>query len=104
MRTGFLKINPYNAFDPIPAGTNSKVTVTYDAYIPGNATVKVYYQQADSTWSLIPLQKGSPIGDGLVENCYVVENYNQDTVRIKLVLNGSAQYRPYVKNLRVITV
>lgn len=88
----------------IAAGVNSKVTVTYDAYIPGNATVKIYYQQADSTWSLIPLKKGSPIGDGIVENCHIIESYNQDTVKIKLVLNGSAQYRPYVKNLRVVTV
>lgn len=88
----------------IPAGTNTTVRVVYDSYTPGNSTVKVYYQQADSTWSLIPLTQGSPIGDGVEEHTHILENYNQATVRIKIVLEGNVLYRPYVKNLRVTTV
>lgn len=88
----------------IPAGNGSKVTVTFEAYTPGNSTVRVYYQDADSTWQLIPLKEGNPVGSGVTENIYEVLNFNQQNVKIKLVLNGSAQYRPYVKNLKVITV
>jgi hypothetical protein len=88
----------------IPAGTNTTVRIVYDSYTPGNSQVKVYFQQPDSTWSLIPLTEGSPIGDGEEEHTHILENYNQATVRIKLVLEGNVLYRPYVKNLRVTTV
>lgn len=88
----------------IPAGTNTTVCIVYDSYTPGNSQVKVYYQQQDSTWSLIPLTEGSPIGDGEEEHTHILKNYNQATVRIKLVLEGNVLYRPYVKNLRVTTV
>ena len=88
----------------IPAGTNTTVRIVYDSYTPGNSQVKIYYQQLDSTWSLIPLTEGSPIGDGEEEHTHILENYNQATVRIKLVLEGNVLYRPYVKNLRVTTV
>ena len=88
----------------IPAGTNTTVRIVYDSYTPGNSQVKVYFQQPDSTWSLIPLTEGSPIGDGEEEHTHILENYNQATVRIKLILEGNVLYRPYVKNLRVTTV
>lgn len=88
----------------IPAGINTTVRIVYDSYTPGNSQVKVYFQQPDSTWSLIPLTEGAPIGDGEEEHTHILENYNQATVRIKLVLEGNVLYRPYVKNLRVTTV
>lgn len=88
----------------IPAGTNTTVRVAYNSYTPGNSNVKVYYQQPDSTWSLIPLTEGSPSTDGEEEHTHILENYNQATVKIKLVLEGNVLYRPYVKNLRVTTV
>ena len=88
----------------IPAGTNTTVRVVFAAYTPGNSNVKVYYQQPDSSWSLIPLSEGSPIGDGVEERTHILESYNQATVKIKLVLEGNVLYRPYVKNLRITTV
>ena len=88
----------------IPAGTNTTVRIVYDSYTPGNSSVKIYYQQADSTWSLIPLTQGSAIGDGVEEHTHILENYNQATVRIKLVLEGNVLYRPYVQNLKITTV
>ncbi len=88
----------------ITAGVNSTVKVTFDSYTPGTSSVKVYYQQPDTTWTLIPLSSGAAIGNGVEERTHILSAYNQATVRIKLVLEGSVQYRPYVKNLRVITV
>ena len=87
----------------IPAGTNTTVRIVFEAYTPGNSNVKVYYQQLDTSWSLIPLTEGAPIGNGVEERTHVLENYNQSTVKIKLTLEGSALYRPFVKNLRVTT-
>ena len=88
----------------IPAGTNTTVRIVYDSYTPGNSSVKIYYQQADSTWSLIPLTSGAAIGDGVEEHTHILENYNQATVRIKIVLEGNVLYRPYVQNLKITTV
>ena len=88
----------------ITAGTNSTVRVIYDSYTPGNSSVKVYYQQPDTTWTLIPLTSASPIGDGVEEHTHILQNYNQSTVKIKIVLEGNVLYRPYVKNLKVTTV
>lgn len=88
----------------IAAGTNTTVRVIYDSYTPGNSSVKVYYQQPDTTWTLIPLTDASPIGNGVEEHTHVLTNYNQATVKIKIVLEGNVLYRPYVKNLKVTTV
>lgn len=88
----------------IPAGTNSTVKITYDSYTPGTSSVKVYYQTPSQEWQLITLSEGSNIGDGVEERTHVLNSYNQATVKIKLVLEGSVMYRPYVKNLRVITI
>ncbi len=51
-----------------------------------------------------PLTEASPVGDGVEEHVHVLQNYNRDTVRIKIVLEGNVLYRPYVKNLKVTTV
>ena len=88
----------------IPAGTNSTVKVTYECYTPGTSSVKVYYQQPNLEWALITLDSGSNIGDGVEERTHILNSYNQDTVKIKIVLEGNVMYRPYVKNLRVITI
>lgn len=88
----------------IPAGVGSTVKVTFDCYTPGTSTVKVYYKQADGTWGLIPLTEGESIGNGVEERTHVLSTYNQSTVQIKLVLDGNVLYRPYVQNLRVITI
>ena len=88
----------------IPAGANTTVRIVYESYTPGNSQVKAYFQQPDSTWTLIPLTEGSHLGDGIEERTHILNNYNQATVRIKLVLEGNVMYRPFVKSLRVTTV
>lgn len=88
----------------IPAGINTTIRIMFDSYTPGNSNVKVYYQQQDSSWTLVPLSSGSNIGNGLEERVHIVESFNGSSTRIKLVLEGNVQYRPYVKNLKVTTV
>lgn len=87
----------------IPAGSNTKITITYDALIPGTADVKAYVQKnVEREWQLVNLTTGKPIGDNWVERTHMLTNFNANETRIKLVLSGTVQYRPKVKNLRVI--
>ncbi|WCR54467.1 MAG: hypothetical protein PG981_001489 [Wolbachia endosymbiont of Ctenocephalides orientis wCori] len=49
----------------VPAGSNTKITITYDSIIPGNADVKVYVQKGveKEEWQLVNLTTGKPIGE-----------------------------------------
>jgi len=87
----------------IIAGANTKITITYDALIPGTADVKAYVQKnMEGDWQLVNLTSGKPIGENWVERTHVLSNFNDNETRIKLVLSGTVVYRPKVKNLRVI--
>jgi hypothetical protein len=88
----------------ITAGTNINVKIIYESYTPGNSQVKVYVQNPDSTWTLVSLTSGSPVGDGWEEHTHVAENFSGATTRVKLVLEGNVLYRPQVRNLKVFTV
>jgi hypothetical protein len=61
-------------------------------------------QNVDATWLLVPLDSGTPIGDGWEEHTHVLENFYGATTRVKIVLEGNVLYRPKVKNLKVIVV
>ncbi|RDD34062.1 hypothetical protein Wcon_01893 [Wolbachia endosymbiont of Cylisticus convexus] len=86
----------------ITAGSNTKITITYDALIPGTADVKAYVEQSVKGWQLVNLTTGKPIGENWVERTHVLTNFNGNETRIKLVLSGTVVYRPKVKNLRII--
>lgn len=86
----------------IPAGSNTKITITYDALIPGTADVKVYVQKSEEEWQLVNLTSGKPIGENFVERTHILTNFNANETRVKLVLSGTVSYRPKVKNLRII--
>jgi len=86
----------------ITAGSNTKITITYDALIPGTADVKAYVQKGVEKWQLVDLTAGKPIGENWVERTHVLSNFNASETRVKLVLSGTVVYRPKVKNLRVI--
>jgi hypothetical protein len=88
----------------ITAGTNINVKIIYESYTPGNSQVKAYVQNPDSTWTLVSLTSGSPVGDGWEEHTYVAENFSGATTRVKLVLEGNVLYRPQVRNLKVFTI
>lgn len=86
----------------ITAGTNVKITITYESLTPGNANIKAYVQNPDSTWTLVSLKSGSPVGNSWEERIHVIENFSASSTRVKLVLNGNVLYRPKLRNLRVI--
>ena len=89
----------------ITAGSNTKITITYDALIPGTAGVKAYVQknvEVGEKWQLVNLTTGKPIGENWVERTHVLTNFNASETRVKLVLSGTVVYHPKVKNLRII--
>jgi hypothetical protein len=88
----------------ITAGTNISVKIVYEAYTPGNSQVRAYVQNPDTSWTLVQLTSGSPVGDGWEEHTHIAENFSGATTRVKLVLEGNVLYRPRVRNLKVFTV
>jgi hypothetical protein len=88
----------------ITAGTNISVKIIYESYTPGSSQTKVYVQNPDSTWTLVPLSSGNFVGDGWEEHTHVAENFSGATTRVKIVLEGNVLYRPQVRNLKVFTI
>jgi hypothetical protein len=88
----------------IAAGTNISVKIVYESYTPGNSQARIYVQNPDSSWTLIPLTSGSPAGDGWEEHTHIAENFSGATTRVKIVLEGNVLYRPQVRNLKIFTV
>ncbi len=86
----------------ITAGSNSKVSITYEALMTGTADVKVYIQKADGTWQLIDLTTGKAVGDSWVERTHILSSFSATETRVKLVLSGNILYRPKVRSLRVV--
>lgn len=86
----------------ITAGSNSKVSITYEALMTGTADVKVYIQKADSTWQLVDLTAGKAVGDSWVERTHILSSFSATETRVKLVLSGNILYRPKVRSLRVV--
>lgn len=83
----------------ITAGTNTKITITYDALIPGTADVKSYVEQSAKGWQLVNLTSGKPIGENWVERTHVLSSFNANETRIKLVLSGTVVYSQNNSNI-----
>jgi len=91
----------------IPAAATFNITVTFEALLPGTASVAVDAESSTSgSFSALTLDKGVPSDNGWVERTYKATSLvgvgADRTTRLKLALSGSPQYRPFVRNLRVI--
>lgn len=82
------------------AGTAVKITVIYDAYLPGSASVAVAAQD-EGDWLAVSQTASSQLGDGWAEYTHVLDPFTSDETRIRLTLSGSNLQRPLVRNLRV---
>jgi hypothetical protein len=85
----------------IPTPDATKITVTYEAMTPGTSAVKIYVQDGES-WELVNLTSGTPVDSNWVERTHILENFSQNSTRIKIVIEGTVLYRPKVRSLRVI--
>ena len=86
-----------------PVGTSSRVSVTFEAKLPGTSSVLVELLQSDgSTWQTIALSTGTSVGDGWVERVHTVTGFTAATSRVRITLSGTAQHRPRVRKLRAV--
>ena len=91
----------------IPAAASFNVTVIFDALTPGASSVAVRMESGTAgSFTDLALEKGLEVGNGWVERTYKATSLvgvgADRTTRLKLALSGSPQYRPFVRNLRVI--
>lgn len=91
----------------IAAAASFNVTVTFEALLPGNASLAVKAESGSAgSFTSLSLDKGVPVGNDWVERTYkatgLVGVGADRTTRIQLSLAGSPQYRPFVRKLRVI--
>ncbi len=82
----------------------TKLTLYYNALLPGAASVDAFYEADGGGWVALPIVDGTPLGNGWLEIKCEATGLNQPETRIKLTLNGSARALPKVKNLRVAVI
>lgn len=92
----------------IPCESGDKLTITFDALVPGDARIKVQVQESQANadkenWPEISYETAEPLGDGWMEFRYTRASLAANATRIRLVLEGNAQNRPRVRNLRAVT-
>lgn len=86
-----------------PAGTDARVSVTFEALTPGLSTVVAQIQNADLSWQTLTLTSGEEVGDGWVERNYTITGFTAATTRVRLTLAGTTAARPRVRKLRAVT-
>lgn len=84
--------------------TVSIVKVIADVYLPSGSSIAVSCAPTYEDFvSMGAPSSTTELGDGWVETQWMIDEYDETSVRCKLVLSGSASARPYVKNLRMLT-
>lgn len=90
----------------VPAGSNVRVKVIYEAQVPSGANVAASYKGPDAgdTWTAIANPATRPVDDGFVEFVHEVTGVNESSVQVQLSLSGTSAARPVVRDLRVIVL
>lgn len=88
----------------VPAVGGTKTRVIVDAVIPSGAQLGVQLAQNAGSFAAMIAGSSTALGEGWREYNFESSISNADTVTVKLVLSGTSQARPRVKNLRVMVV
>ena len=88
----------------ITGGTNVKAKVILEAYLPGSSSLTVQAKGIDAgdAWANMSVLTSVQIGDGWVELTYQSAAMTETMIHTKAILSGSAQYRPKVRNYRML--
>ncbi|TMO67256.1 hypothetical protein [Pseudoalteromonas aurantia] len=81
-------------------------TVSFEANLPTNATVNVFVEkQTESglSWAKLEVDAVQELADSWQQIDCRLTNIEQDSIRVKLVLTGTASSRPRVRNLRAFS-
>lgn len=87
----------------IPVGDDADVMVTFESSVGLESSVEAFYATG-TKWLPLPMSRQINIGDGFNERTYKLENISTETIRVKLVLKGTARDAPVVRKLRVVTI
>jgi hypothetical protein len=87
----------------INLGDDVDVRVTYELATGNTSSVLAYYAIGEE-WKELPLEVQLNLDDGFRERRYKIDGISGDTLRIKLVLEGTALDAPRVRKLRVVTI
>jgi hypothetical protein len=91
------------------AGTDSKVRLICDVYLPSTATFSANIQTAVGgdglpVWSAPTLEKATPLGDGWEERQYMLDHVNSAITRGKVKITGGPSARSNVRSVRIVAV
>lgn len=87
----------------ISLGNDVDVRVNYEVSTGLESTVEAFYA-IGAEWKVLPLEIQLNLDDGFRERRYKLDDISGDTIRIKLVLVGTAKDAPRVRKLRVVTI
>ena len=90
----------------IAGGTDVITTVIVDALLPGDSSLNVQAKGIDviDTWLTLNSTASTQLGDGWVEITYASTAMTETMIHAQLILTGSSQYRPCIKNLRMLVM
>lgn len=86
----------------MPAGSNVRVAVTVQTWLPGTSSITVQLGKDDGSYVTVPMTAAAPVGDGWEERTYALPSFSSTNMRLKLTLSGSALHRPRARKLRAV--
>ena len=90
----------------VPCAANARVSVTFEALLPGGSGVTIEVQKSDGTWQTVSMTSSTPVGDGWVEYTYTVSSFTAGgtSTRARVTLTGAAAARPQVRQFRMVVI
>lgn len=90
----------------IPCAAGARVSITYEALLPGTSGLTVEVQKSDGTWQTQAVTSTAAVGDGWFERVHTVSTFTAGgtETRVRLTLSGTAAERPQVRQLRVVVI
>ena len=90
----------------IAGGVAVITTVIVDVLLPGDSSLNVQAKGVDGidTWLTLNSTTSTQLGDGWVEITYASTAMTETMIHAQLILTGSSQYRPCIKNLRMLVM
>jgi hypothetical protein len=89
----------------IAGAGGTKVSIYYDALLPGGASVVAEVQRGDGgLWSVAPMVASAVLDGDRIEFRHEIDDFAHDNTRVRLTLSGTATAGPIVQNLRVAII
>jgi hypothetical protein len=89
-----------------PCQAGARVSVIYEAILPGTSGITVEVQKDDESWQTVSVTSSAAVGDGWLERQHVITSFTAGgaQARVRLTLTGSVADRPKARDLRVVVI